>query len=167
MKFFADMVSGGGVNPDEIKRRFDKYNDYLKSIQERLPPAVYAFAIAPWHYDDGACGPHDSWLESLSISELESGERSQYRAIEIRVRLLGAYHDRHMALIYEGVRSYSLESSGEFKFPPAHKTGHGDWLIDEIRLSERNLVLHEIEFSSGSRWIIECENIRYLSEPIL
>jgi hypothetical protein len=81
--------------------------------------------------------------------------------------LLSAYHDRHIELIYDGVRNYSLEASAEFKSPPACKIGHGDWLIDEIRLSEGNLVLHEIEFSIGSRWVIECENIRYLSEPIL
>lgn len=165
MKFFADIVRSGDVDPEYIKKRFNGYNDYLQSVQESLPPAVYAFATAPWHYDDGARGLHDSWLESLSISELASGERSQNRAIEIKVRLLGAYHDRHMELIYEGVRMYSLETSSDFKSPQI--TGHVDWLIDEIRLSESHLVLHEIEFSSGSRWIIECENIQFLSEPIL
>ncbi|MCI0388729.1 MAG: hypothetical protein MOB07_08180 [Acidobacteria bacterium] len=167
MKFFTDIGRGGDVDPEDIKRRLNEYNDYLQSIQESLPPAVYAFATAPWHYDDGACGLHDSWLESLSISELASGERSQYRTLEIRVRLLSAYHNRHIELIYEGVRNYYLETSSEFKSPPNYKTGHGDWLIDEIRLSERNLVLHEIEFSSGSHWIIECEDIQYRSEPKL
>ena len=167
MKFLADMVRGSSANPEQIKRRFDEYNDYLKSIQDRLPPAVYAFATALWHYDDGARGLHDSWLKSLSISELSSGERSQNRAIEIRVRLLGAYHDRHIELIYEGVRNYSLETSPEFKSSRTYRSGHGDWLIDEIRLSESDLALHEIEFSSGSRWIIECENIQYFSKPIL
>src|SRR5215475_3040321 len=115
MKFFTEIVRGGGVDPEDVKRRFN----------------------------------------------------SQYRAIEIRVRLLGAYHDRRIELIYEGVRNYSLETSPKFKSPPTYKTGHGDWLIDEIRLSERNLVIHGIEFSSGSRWLIECENIQYHSEPIL
>jgi hypothetical protein len=164
MKFFADIGWSGDVDPENIKRRLNEYNDYLKSIQESLPPAVYAFATAPWHYGDGARGLHDSWLESLSISELASGERSQNRAIGIHIRLLGAYHDRHIELIYEGVRNYSLEISPEFKSSRTYKSGHGDWLIDEIRLSESDLVLHEIEFSSGSRWIIECENIQYLSE---
>src|SRR5262245_48815645 len=146
MKFFADQWRKGDVDPEDVKRCLNEYNDYLNAIQESLPPAVYAFATTPWHYDDGARGLHDSWLESLSISELASGERSQNRAIEIRVRLLGAYHDRHIELIYEGVKNYSLETSAEFKAPQAYRAGHGDWLIDEIRLSESNLVLHEIEF---------------------
>lgn len=45
------------------------------------------------------------------------------------------------------------------------KRGHGDWLIDEIRLSDRGLVLHEILFSSGARWLIESEDIEYTWEP--
>src|SRR5215813_13322025 len=149
MKYFAVIGKSGNIDPEDIKRRLLAYHDYSKSIRENLPPAVYDFAAAAWHYDDGARGLHDSWLESLSISELASGERSQHRAIEIQVRLLSAYHDRRIELIYDGVRNYSLETSPEYKSPPTRKTGHGDWLIDEIRLSERNLVLHEIEFSSG------------------
>ncbi len=43
--------------------------------------------------------------------------------------------------------------------------GHGDWLIDEVRLSEREFVLHEVEFSHGSRWIIECEDLIYQWKP--
>jgi hypothetical protein len=43
------------------------------------------------------------------------------------------------------------------------KTGHGDWLYDEIRLSERGLVLHEVEFSSNGHWLIECKDIKYSS----
>lgn len=38
--------------------------------------------------------------------------------------------------------------------------GHGDWLIDEIRLSDRNLVHHEILFNDGNRWLIESKDIK-------
>jgi hypothetical protein len=41
MEFFADMVRSGDVDREDIKRRFSEYNDYLKSIQDSLPPAVY------------------------------------------------------------------------------------------------------------------------------
>lgn len=40
-------------------------------------------------------------------------------------------------------------------------TGDGDWLYDEIRLSQRGYVLHEIEWSCGSRWLIECGDVSY------
>jgi len=151
MEFFADMWKSGDRDPEDIKRRLNKYIDYLKSIRDSLPSGVYAFASAAWHYDDGARGLHDSWLESLNISEHASGERSQNRAIEIRIRLLGAYHDRRIELIYEGVRSYSLETPPGFKFPPTHKTGQGDWVIDEIRLSGREKALGQKLDNSRNR----------------
>jgi hypothetical protein len=77
------------------------------------------------------------------------------REMRIAVRLLGAYHDGHLELSYSGVRSYSL--SGKVQANP--KIGHGDWLADEVRLSDNDLVFHEILFSSGSRWLIECLDV--------
>jgi hypothetical protein len=148
-------------DPEGLKNCFDEYYRYLQSVRKSLPPSAFAFANAPWHYDysDHKC-PHDAWVESLNINELSSGERSQYREIEINVRLLGAYHDGHIELLYKKALSYSLTSSAEFKMSPLGE-GHGDWLIDEIRLSERGFVLHEINFSKGGNWIIECTDIDY------
>jgi hypothetical protein len=99
-------------------------------------------------------------LSRISKSNLRpaSGDRRQKRALEIRIRLLGAYHDGYLNLVYSGVRSYSLETPAEFKWPP-YGVGHGDWLYDEVRLSDNGHVLHEIEFSRGSRWTIECDDI--------
>jgi hypothetical protein len=34
-----------------------------------------------------------------------------------------------------------------------------DWLIDEVGLSENNLVLHKIPFADGGRWLIEASDI--------
>jgi len=44
--------------------------------------------------------------------------------------------------------------------PPFH-VGHGDWLVDEVHLSERGYVGHEILFSRGARWRIEAFDLRY------
>jgi hypothetical protein len=77
--------------------------------------------------------------------------------------LLGAYHDGHIKLVYTKVRSYDL-TIGPKREAQAQR-GHGDWLIDEIRLSDRELVLHEILFASGARWLIESEDIEYTWEP--
>lgn len=141
--------------------RFDAYAEYLESVRGRLPASAYAFASAPWHYDfaDRRC-PHDSWVESLTISEPSSGDRRQHRSLEIAVRLLGAYHDGHISLTYKVVHSYLLKSPYEYAGPPLD-VGHGDWLADEIRLSDRGLVLHEVEFSRGGRWLVECEDVTY------
>lgn len=35
------------------------------------------------------------------------------------------------------------------------------WQYDEIRLSESGHVVHEVEWSSGSRWLIECADVTY------
>lgn len=47
------------------------------------------------------------------------------------------------------------------------KLGHGDWLTDEIRRSDRGLVLHEILFRTGNRWTLESADIVCRWEPII
>jgi len=95
-------------------------------------------------------------VESLLIREPSSGNRHEAREIEIAIRLLGAFHDGYLELSYPGVRSYS--TLGVTQTP---KISHGDWLGDEVRLSDNNLVLHEILFSGGSRWVIESRDIQF------
>ena len=65
-----------------------------------------------------------------------------------------------MIVNYREVQSYSLESPIELRFP-AVATGHGDWLSDEVTLSNNGFVLHEVEFRRGSRWLIECRDINW------
>jgi len=71
------------------------------------------------------------------------------------IRLLGAYHNGYLELSYPGVRSYSFVGD----MPEQPKIGQGDWLIDEVRLSNKKLVLHEIIFHTGSYWRIESRDI--------
>jgi hypothetical protein len=92
----------------------------------------------------------------LTISELATGIGHQKRQLEIAVRLLGAYHDGYLEILYPEVRSYSMTGASA----AADNAGHGDWLIDEVRVSEQGLVLHEILFASGNRWLIEAKDIR-------
>jgi hypothetical protein len=148
-------------DPELSKSRFTTYRNYLQSIREKLPTSAYEFAVAEWHYNPGAheC-PHDAWVEALIVSESSWGERQQHRSIQISLRLLGAYHDGRIQLTYKDVESYTLNTSSKIHVPPLG-IGHGDWLTDEIRLSESELVVHEIEFSRGGKWIIECADIFY------
>lgn len=138
-----------------INTRHNEYRDYLKSISDKLPPSAREFALADWRLDPAfhEC-PHDSWVEFVKISEIASGERRQNRHINIDVRLLGAYHDGYLDLCYKNVVQYELRKSDSWD-------SHGDWLYDEVRLSDNNLVLHEIELASDIIWLIECKDIEF------
>jgi len=148
MSFLLDPPSTSR-GPKEVVEIFAAYSAYLESIRNALPQSAYEFATAPWHYDarDHRC-PHDSWVESLTVSEPSTGSRHENRHLKVAVRLLGAYHDGSLTLSYSEVRSYSFIGAAHV----ALRTGHGDWLVDEVRWSERGLVLHEILFAGGSRW---------------
>jgi hypothetical protein len=135
-----------------FKEGWQRYRDYLASISSKLPAAARDFALADWHYDfRDHRAPHDAWVESVAVIETGSGERQENRSLDIKLRLLGAYHDGHIELEYKNVFRYNLGSTGE---------GHGDWMYDEVRLSEAGHVLHEIEIG-GTTWVIECEDISY------
>jgi hypothetical protein len=43
---------------------------------------------------------------------------------------------------------------------------HGDWLIDEIRLTESRSLIHEIKLWKDGNWQIECSNIRFKWIPL-
>jgi hypothetical protein len=146
---------------EEHKPRFEAYRRYLDSIREQLPPAAFAFATADWHYNfaDPRC-PHDAWVESVIIAESAAGTQREQRRIDIQVRLLGAYHDGHIELHYRNVAAYTLEHPAGSTEPPRER-GHGDWRDDEVRLSARGLVIHDVMFIGGSHWLIECEDIQY------
>ena len=139
---------------EEWQSQWSKYCDYLESVRNQLPPAAYNFASAPWHYNfTDHRAPHDGWVDEIIIREPATGARKEHRSLEIVVKLLAAYHDGHIELKYSAVQNYSLGCH--------EQGGHSDWLYDEIRLSERGYVLHEIEWSSGSRWLIECGDVSY------
>lgn len=140
----------------------EKYFPYLDLVKERMPKDAYHFAKADWHYDptDHRC-PHDSWLESISITEISSGERHEIRNnIEIKILLLGSYHDGFIELIYKNVFNYILEKPAKINSKDSKNIGHGDWLTDELTLSDDGHVIHEIQFVVG-KWIIESANVMY------
>lgn len=145
---------------EEWNRGWAAYSVYLESIRERLQKGAYEFAIATWHYNfEDHRSPHDGWLESVIIQKLGQGERSKQISIDIRIHLLGAYHDGYIEISYNNVKSYILTA-------PFKENGlHGDWLYDEIRLSDRGYCLHEIEWSEGSSWLIESSDIIYRWNP--
>ena len=157
LDLYLDMYPGS--NNVLVESRFAQYFEYLRSVESRLPTNARQFAAASWHYDhqDHRC-PHDSWLETLTITEPSSGTRHEIRSVSILIRLLGSYHDGHLELRYENVRHYSVAHNSSVRKLPA-SSGHGDWLIDEISVADSGSLVHEILFRGGYKWKIESEEI--------
>jgi hypothetical protein len=163
------FILPGDIPPNDLaafQQAWQYYHAYLAAHRERFPPSVYAFATAAWHYDhnDPRC-PHDAWVETLMIAEAAEGERQQFRSLGITLRLLGAYHDGHIQLTYNTVEAYTLHKPIS-RPERATVVAHDDWLVDELRFSKQGQVIHEIVFASGTRWLIECADIRYEWQPL-
>ena len=158
MAFILSAELDASEEPGEPWRR---YQEYLKSIRDRFPPAAYALASSEWYHDfsDHRC-PHDAWLEECVISEPSKGERNEIRSVSILVRLLGAYHDGIIELRYPQVFGYNLSLNAS--------ESHRDWRYDEFRLSERGTLVHEIEWCGAQdtgRWIIEASDVEFSWHP--
>jgi hypothetical protein len=165
MSFLIDAYEGWSA--EEAEQRFKVYAEYLEKIKGALPKSALSFVTAHWHYQflDRHC-PHDGWVEHLKIWESASGDRKEYRQTQIALRLLGSFHDRYLELNYEDVRSYTLTAQPNGDHQASRNAWHGDWLIDEVRLSENNLVLHEILFRNRSRWLIEASDFLWEWKPL-
>jgi hypothetical protein len=147
------------------KEKWREYLEYLESVRGRMPGSAHEFATASWHYDTAdARSLHDSWVDSLVIREPAEGDRHEIRPLEIEDRLLGPYHDGNTILNYRKVQAYSMDTPLDSSLRHGN-VGHGDWLCDEVRISERDHVIHEIECSWWSRWLIECQDIEWTWAP--
>ena len=148
------LTFSSDASPSEIKECFDRYYEYLSENKLRFPPHAFQFANADWHFDpqDPKC-PHDAWVVSVAIKETRIDSDISVRRMDIQVELLGAYHDGIISIHYSNVQSYDLGAEKRV-------TCHGDWLIDEIYLTDRGDAVHEIEFDNA-KWKIVCEDIRY------
>jgi hypothetical protein len=154
------------LDVEKFQKAFDEYMKYLELKRDDLPKSVYEYATAPWHYDhnDSRC-PHDSWLESLEIEELASGETREIRPTAIQMRLLGAFHDGTILIQYSDVQEYQFSKGPKLGPPAAANTAsHGDWLVDETSLSDKGLVVHEIRFSNNVKFLIICKEFTYTFE---
>ncbi len=143
----------------EASRLWREYEAYLKDNASRFPPGALALATSDWYYGfSDHRAPHDAWLETATFAEPASGERSELRSLNLRVTLLGAYHDYILEFFYPQVFSYSLAT-------PAAEAGHFDWRYDEFRLSESGRLIHEIEWAGppgyAGRWLIEASDVQF------
>ena len=158
----AFILAADGRDAD-IPGSFRRYKDYLQSLRDVFPSLAFALATSDWYFNftDHRC-PHDAWLETLSLYELPAGDGSRERSLSLNVRLLGAYHDGHIELRYTNVLRYELSMSDV-------EHGHRDWRYDELRMSDRGHLIHEIEWRGTSDvgiWVIEASDLEFRWLPI-
>lgn len=142
----------------DVQRAFTRYAEYLKANRDRFPPSAYALATSDWYFGfESHQAPHDSWLESLHVSEPSSAERHEIRTTSITIRLLGAYHDGYIEFHYPTVFEYRLIAG-------TLGQGHGDWRYDEFRLDEKGRLVHEIEwaaYGATNTWLIVASDVHH------
>lgn len=151
--------------PGEID--YTNYGKYLQSIRGKLPEHVYAFAANPDHFNlESHSSLHDAWLESVVVNEVATGERSEIRQLEVKLSLLGAFHDRRIHLHYTGVAQYSFKAPPKYDQSRFQHIAHGDLFTHEIRLGNNGLIIHELLFERDATFLIECVDIRHSEELI-
>jgi hypothetical protein len=154
----AFILAADGRDAD-ILGAFRRYKDYLQSLRDVFPPSAFALATSDWYFNftDHRC-PHDAWLETLSLYALPADEESRKRSLSLSMRLLGAYQDGHIELRYANVVRYALNGSNV-------ERGHRDWLYDELRMSDRGHLIHEIEWRGDASdigvWVIEASDLEF------
>lgn len=146
-------------DPAEPWRRYERY---LELHRDRFPPSAYTLATSSWYYNfnDHRC-PHDAWLEEAVIREPARGLRREIRTVELRLRLLGAYHDGHIEMRYPQVFRYELGAADV-------SAGHRDWRYDEFRIGDDGRLIHEIEWCGPegvARWLIEASDVEFGWHP--
>lgn len=142
---------------------FQRYEEYLRQVEGRLPPGARALARSDWYFNfNDHRAPHDAWLLSATFEETGAGERSEDRSLSLRVRLLGAYHDLELELHYTKVFSYTFEGS-------VLGRGHCDWRYDEFRLNDVGQLVHEIQWcgvTDTATWLICADDVAFTSRAI-
>jgi hypothetical protein len=125
-----------------------------------MPPGALKLALASDWYDFKVHGcPNDGWLEEFRIIESDSASSlPRYNGSE--VRLLGSYHDGFICLRYSRLISLNIQAVELAEV-------FGDWLYDELRLSDKGNLLHEIEWGAGARWLIESDDVESYWQPFV
>jgi hypothetical protein len=147
-----------GDDPAQNRELIRRRKEYVERISDQLPESAKAYALASLDWSHNPSGAlHDGWFESLTIDELGAGTRREVRQRNIRLRLLGAFHDGYVELSYRKVVTYSCDMTLATR---RFNIGHGDLLYDEIQLTSEGKVRHVIEFESGLM-TIDCADIEY------
>ncbi|MPZ20815.1 MAG: hypothetical protein GEV06_23330 [Luteitalea sp.] len=127
---------------------FQRYVAALDAAKDRMPPNLYDFMTASWHYDHlDRRALHDMRLRTFTVTETQVANTQNWE-ISIEIVLLGAYFDRELHLRYGNVKKYSTGIPETARRTPSGS--HGDLLTDEVAVLKEGECVHAMEFSSGS-----------------
>ncbi|WKD48428.1 hypothetical protein [Microbulbifer spongiae] len=155
----GDFTQSDPMDIRSLSVAYENYRKYLEENKSRFSDAAYQFAMEHWANDpNDHKALHDSWLEDFTIEE--RGINKDERCVNVTLKMLGAYHDGYIVVSYLGVTRYSFSHMG------CH-SGHGDYYRGEIRASEEDYgkAIHEIEWRSGDRWLIEFSDLSVSWSP--
>jgi hypothetical protein len=132
------------LDPDTGVVTWDAYFDYLSSARSDFPPELYAYAANREHYaPEGRNTLQGAWLIGVQLG---------YRAQDLVLAFLSAWHDRKHVLTYVGVEAYSLNIEVDYS------AGNRDLVAHEFRV-EYGLVIHEIAFRTGKTLRVTCRDV--------
>jgi hypothetical protein len=155
------------INSETEGIDFKRYSAYIATIRDMIPAHVHSFASDSSYFDlSSPSSLHDSWLESLTVREVASGERKEIRRMEVSISLLGPFHDRRIHLHYSGVTLYTFSAPPHYGEQRFDHTAHGDLFTHEIRLGHEGFFIHELLFENDATFLIECSDLRHSEELI-
>jgi hypothetical protein len=139
------------VDPDTGVVTWDSYFDYLRSARTDFSPELYAYAANPEHYShEGRNTLQGAWLIGVQLG---------YRAQDVVLAFLSAWHDRKHVLTYVGVEAYTLNIEVDYS------AGNRDLVAHEFRV-EYGLVIHEIAFRTGKTLRVTCRDVMTATEVL-
>jgi hypothetical protein len=151
------LVEEPGRNTIDVSQ----YTTYLEGVRARMPIGALAYAEAPWHYDfRDERALHDAAFLGLTQAGWSLPEDPQPGAQgTLEVRLFGSRRN--------GILRFDYQSATRLQWAVkrAEQPDYGDALVDEVRLSEHGVVVHEIAFEHATL-VIECVDLTATWEPL-
>jgi hypothetical protein len=132
------------IDPHTGVVSWDAYFEYLGSARSDFPPELFAYAANREHYSpEGRNSLQGAWLIGVQLG---------YRAQDLVLAFLSAWHDRKHVLTYVGVQTYTLNVEVDYS------AGNRDLVAHEFR-AEDGLVTHEIAFRTGKALRVTCRDV--------
>lgn len=129
-------------NDTKFQEEYNSYMEFLEQHRDQLAEGVTDTVKTDMYqnFNNHDC-PHDSWLQELIISHVHD----PYQKI-IKIKLLGAYHDRQIILRYHNVILVNIVDDSNDVL---------EWYKDKFTLTDSNIPQHQIRWRNGSEWKIQ------------
>jgi hypothetical protein len=142
--------------------KFEDYLEYLNTVKDKFPAPLFDFVSSVERHDLGAKSLHDSWVDEIVVNEKrkKSLSKTWQSQIEIKILLLGSYHDRHFELRFINVCYYQLEKKIVCPI---------DLITYEIyleKINDEDILVFYAQFADESTFLIKSAQIQ-INEVIL